>query len=459
MDPVETSVLNLQQLPDDVLVMVMQYLDVEDVLACRLVCKRLCGLALDRDIWRHRSFDDDDSCAGVVLRLAPCLDTLTLTDDVPTTTRCSVAHLILRPYDTFNAAGYASAVRLQESYGRLRSLELYCSDVGLKTTNDVLLRTVVSCSDLESLGVFGQLPRTSPPVLQGPPRSSLKNFQYEVYEYSPFFVHTILTAHAATLEKVDLSSGFSIEDTTTTALLAALPRLKSLRCNASMADLEAVAACRTLRDISIYLGESNVVLQAAAKFFRRANQLRSVCLPYGEPDETAVLVEALASSGRSQLERLYLRCHEDVTGTLVRALPALPALRHLDFSEVTPDDDKLLLSITPATAPALRTMEFGCWGRCPHPWIHRAAVKATLAANTSLHILLGYGPICVLQNCGACVAGCHQQVNWREGGIRKIGLFAHDQDKCPSPDVHTDHSNNGNQWNRGGSLKCTWIHM
>lgn len=77
----------MEHLPDDVLAMVMQYVGVEDLLACRLVSKRIGGLALHPDAWRRRrlgfssaaDFDtnfDDNRCLCPVLRLAPCVAVL-----------------------------------------------------------------------------------------------------------------------------------------------------------------------------------------------------------------------------------------------------------------------------------------------------------------------------------------------------------------------------------------------
>ncbi|XP_052132006.1 uncharacterized protein LOC127751860, partial [Frankliniella occidentalis] len=201
-----TSVLTLAKLPDDVIVMVLQYLPVEYVLACRLVCKRLCDLAFHWDVWRHRSLKDDDYYAGAVLHLAPCLDTLTVTGLVPTlavtTTSCAVAslELLLDYASATTAVEYALALRNQESLGRLRKLYLDGLEYYSTPGKDVLVRTVAKCSNLESLEVNGDLPLVSHPVVNGPPKPSLTNFRCAVNENSASFVNTILAAHAATLE-------------------------------------------------------------------------------------------------------------------------------------------------------------------------------------------------------------------------------------------------------------------
>ncbi|XP_026285983.1 uncharacterized protein LOC113211727 [Frankliniella occidentalis] len=233
-----TSQVTLEQLPDDVLVTVMQFLnDVEDVLACRLVCKRLCGLAVHRDVWSYRSLADDHPSAGAVLHLAPCLDTLIVTGRVPTlaatSTRCAVASLELRGNSGyFKPKKYAFIVNKQASFGRLRRLELFhlICRVFERAKADVLVRTVASCSGLESIKVIGKLPEVTHPVVQGPPRPSLTTFRCPpLTENSASFINTILAGHADTLEDVCImSEGVKFDGTATVNLLAALPRLRRL---------------------------------------------------------------------------------------------------------------------------------------------------------------------------------------------------------------------------------------
>ncbi|XP_026272803.2 uncharacterized protein LOC113202668 [Frankliniella occidentalis] len=445
-----TSMLTLEQLPDDVIVVVLQYLPVKDVLDCRLACKRLCILALHWDVWRHRSLEDDNPHAGAVLHLAPCLDKLTVTGRVPTlavtSTRCAVAGLKLHGGAALDAPEYALAVRNQESLGRLRRLELETTSIGLRHA-DALVRTVASCSFLESIDVVGWLPDVTHPVVLGPPRPSLTNFRCPLNSHSISFVDTILAGHAATLEKVDLLDVYTSEETRTRTanLLGAMPRLRSLRCSDRLWGLQDVAECKTLTRVHIMIhGDVYGKVETVAKLLRRAKQLRSVHLENGRSSEycsvSAVLVEALASAGRFHLEELLLEEFDDVR-PLLRALPSLPALRHLDLYADSAEEpnDELLESITPATAPALRLLEIGeVTQRCPHAWIHGAAVKATLAENPSLHILLWYTnrDKCVPQDCEACVTGCHREIKW---GVRKcLGLYSHQPDKCPSLEYHTD---------------------
>ncbi|XP_026279857.1 uncharacterized protein LOC113207486 [Frankliniella occidentalis] len=469
----------MEQLPDDVLVMTLKYVAVNDVFTCRLVCKRLCSLALHRDVWRHRAIQDDDRCAGAVLRLAPCLDTLRVTGDrsrlAAATTRCAVARLELtwsHPHSFRDAerAEYALIVRNQESLGRLRILVLRILDFGeqfgpFKQTSDILYRTVASCSGLKSLVVVFRPTKTTHPIVYGLPSSSLTYFSCAVDDHSASFVNTILAGHAATLEGVRIDTDSDLRQTTTANLLAAMPRLRSLQCDGLFCGLEVVAECKTLREVDIYLqrrtptGDGNVV----AKFLRRASQLRRVRLDNimkTVAEQWPVLVEAfeaLASSGRSQLERLALSGFQELR-PLIRALPSLPTLRHLGVGR--DPDDVLLKSITPFTAPALKLLEITvAWDKCPHDWIHRDAVKAALTANPLLHIKLSCNAVhrSVPPKCETCEEACHAGVNWHD--VKKIGVYTHDPGTCPSPEAHTDAPDWVRTYERPIVLACTWIHM
>ncbi|XP_026282844.1 uncharacterized protein LOC113209510 [Frankliniella occidentalis] len=456
MDPVGTALMTLEQLLDDVLVMVMQFLDVEDVLACRLVCKRFCGLALHPDVWRHRTLHDHHPCAGAVLHLAPCLNTLVITGEVPTlavtTTRCAVAGLDLLSNCRGTEYPLALAVRNQESLGRLRRLELATYNLRLA---DVLVRTVASCCHLESLDVISSLPGISHPVVHGPPKPSLIKFRCPLDKNSASFVHAILAGHAATLEEVDLLTCSSPEGTTAT-LLAALPRLRSLECDDSVRGLQSVASCKMLREVCITLYDDVDRLERVVKFLRRASQLQRVCLENCTGEDTPEYCMALVEALGSRLERLALVGFEvEVVRPLLRVLPSLPALRHLDVDEDL--GDKLLKGITPVTAPALTLLEIAGETLCPHAWIHGDAVKSTLAENPSLHIQLWCPNECDPEDCETCVQGCHQEVKWDE--VRKIGLYSHDPDKCPSPEDHTDDTHWKRSYDRDTNVACTWIHM
>ncbi|XP_052133193.1 uncharacterized protein LOC113213875 [Frankliniella occidentalis] len=133
----------LDQLPEDILAMAMSRLCVVDVLACRLVCKRLAGLAQHPDVWRHRHLDVDDYSKSArieccrVLRLAPCLREISTS----VTTALSCRHADLRTtscaarvlsiaVDMGGKCGPEEAtkavqvIKQQEALGRLRAVSL-----------------------------------------------------------------------------------------------------------------------------------------------------------------------------------------------------------------------------------------------------------------------------------------------------------------------------------------------
>ncbi|XP_026272974.1 uncharacterized protein LOC113202787 [Frankliniella occidentalis] len=438
----------MEALPDDALLEVMQYLDIADLLACRLVCRRLGSLALLPELWRHHSIDIDDVypddgeiprysiCA--VLRLAPCLRSwhVCLPEKYHTmfaTTRCAVNKLTLwmRQVDGKGALQASLLIRNQEALGRLRRLSLglgnavvyYC----VKDTADAyeLLGTVASTSRLEELSITG-FQRYPQSTLAGLDRSflgaSLKSFEHDPRrpDAEPF-CQFILSTHASTLESIDLDE-HAQTSTSTATLLAGMPNLRSLRCG-MMPGLEAVAGCELLRDLDLcvaYDGEA----RAAAEFLRRATQLVKLTLRYDESKATMVpapspdmdFLLALAATGRSHLEELEI--YVDIwehhyfpqQQALLKALPRLPALKLLNVEARTEDD--ILLGITPANAPSLRTLQvFRMDLECSHDALHRDAVQKCLSLNPELK-LITYAPIYCYRDdrCAWCLLGCHQEM-------------------------------------------------
>ncbi|XP_026293184.1 uncharacterized protein LOC113217485 [Frankliniella occidentalis] len=469
--------LTLAQLPDDVLLVVMQLLDIAYLFALRLVCKRLGGLALHPDAWRHRRLHDTCGCA--VLRLAPCLDAAVYGRDGKKhfhnsafmATTCAVRHLDLFPEDNDYAA-IALVIRNQEALGRLRSVKLMAWPKS-QGRFDVLLKTLVACSSvLESLDLFiSSKPYAMGPVLYGPPRSSLKCFRCETFKDAESFFNTLLAGHAATLEEVDFSvdSRHSIS-ADTAALLLRMPRLRKLQCLV-FPGMEVLAACKMLADVSLGVSLEEGAIAGAVAFFRQANQLRVVSLDYTWLDycDMKSLPRALASSGRSLVERLTIDNFYGELQPLFGALPRLPALRVLSFLNscmLRPCNadkmDELLLGLTPASAPTLRLLELSqepvvnpLFKGCIHAWLHMHSdsLKKALAANPLLHILVqnpsvcGDGDSCDDNVCDVCPLDCHPQVRGDACLRGKLGLFSHDPNKCPSPENHTIDSSH------------VWIHI
>ncbi|XP_026274039.2 uncharacterized protein LOC113203514 [Frankliniella occidentalis] len=469
----------LRQLPAEILMLVMQHLSVDDLLACRLVCRRLGSLVLQPEVWCRRQLGDDKPCLCAVLCLAPCLDKVVFSNKVHTKaftmTRCAVRHLTLHIKKGTECAQACVAVLKQELLGRLRSVELEVwhspEDVAPLDSGEALLKTLVSCSSgLESLDLHDGLPRpyTMRPVLHGPLRSSLTYFRCEISEASETFVNTVLAGHAASLEEVHLGSGDCKKDTF--QLFVGVPNLRSLTC-LMFPGMQVLASCQKLRDVSFYADDRipEPVVRGAAKFFRLARKLRSVsvefCYSEGDRRRFMELLEALCSSGES-LEQLSVVCPPNLP-PLLRALPRLPALQLLGVLVTTlidplPDGQekerhKFLVGITPATAPSLRRLELSTNDTlgCLHEWLHRDAVARVLTANPSLHIHVWGTHGCNFlrwrrqRYCEACAMGCHREAtgNFEEDEERRVGLFSHGPGKCTHPEDHVT----GDKW--------TWIHI
>ncbi|XP_026285339.2 uncharacterized protein LOC113211237 [Frankliniella occidentalis] len=445
----------MEQLPDDVLVQVMQYLSVDDVLACRLVCRRFEGPSMFREVWhRRRLVDDQRPCVCAALRLAPSLEAVLCSGHTSAflATHCAVAELILVVEKDIHPDMYAQVVHNQEALGRLRRVEVRYApgaQLGDRADPDPLSVTLVRSSCLESLVFPKHVPYAPSPIphKHRPARSSLKIFKCCLNEVNEYFVDAVLAGHAPTLEEVDLDGGFPFA-LGTAKLLASMPKLERLKCD-MIRDLEAVAACKTLKDMTLCIASDYYpyfLSEGAAEFLRRANHLHTLSIDFNFGDidsgDRSLLLGALASSGGS-LERLSVALlDEDELQPLIDMLPRLPALRLLSIS-VDCDllDAEALAGITPATAPALRRLElleagpqFCC---CLHEWLHDGdgnAVKI-LDANPSLHIHITEPIACKRRRCDACAQGCHRQAEWNERG--RLVLFAHDPDDCSSPEDHT----------------------
>ncbi|XP_026279618.1 uncharacterized protein LOC113207319 [Frankliniella occidentalis] len=458
----------MDQLPDDVLVEVMQHLAVPDLFALRLVCKRLRDLALHRDVWRLRTLKEKNPWTCTVLRLAPCLRKMALVlplerCHVPYTTKCAVADLELR----VNRAGSPHAafvIRNQEALGRLRRVSVniqYASYSGLT----VLLGALASTAGLKKL----ELPTMDwierslmGPVVRHPRPVSTASL--EIFRGSPNlayepFCSCILTGHSATLQvvyldvwNVDTSFGASLAP-----LMAHMPNLRELH-SPLLPGMDALAACASLRDVSFELtSATQAVLLAAAEFFRRATRLRDVYLNCEKADSDDVpgvvgvnLALALASSGKSRVQDLTLYnanvedavdCHHQ---QLLGALPQLPALRYLRLDG---PPEAVLAAISPAAAPALRTLVLRPCPeiRCGHAWLHSDPVRAALTANPLLHIQV-FTPSeseCVLSKpCETCALGCHPELLYAE----LLCFFSHD----PEMECSNEHDVTGG---------CVWIHI
>ncbi|XP_026280141.1 uncharacterized protein LOC113207701 [Frankliniella occidentalis] len=430
----------MEHLPEDVLLTVMQYLDVPDLLACRLVCKRIGGLALHPHVWRRQRVSDHNRYLLPVLRLAPCLASLSVVlpadhQQLYSITRCAVSSLSLIVQDG-SAVFAALVIANQEMLGRLRNLDVRYWAEETVADAPALLWPVAFTSGLVALAVSVSdrheyvISTNSLPTAR--PRSSLRTFTCNLRPDLGPFCDFVLASHADTLEDVDLEGNcnFSTSALTSTAsLLAGIPNLRGLYHCPLLPGLDAVAACESLELVSLGVGCSRMrdAVPQAKEFLRRAKQLRNVTLEYRE--EASIngvgvdLVLALVSSGPSLVESLTIDINEYLFSTfdlqpqlqpVISALPLMPALRELELDTAS---EALLLAITPATNPALRTIKLhpteSNAPRCAHGYLHWESVETLLSKNPSLDLIVYASYYCDELDpnaCEPCELGCHGEV-------------------------------------------------
>ncbi|XP_052126697.1 uncharacterized protein LOC127750124 [Frankliniella occidentalis] len=445
----------LARLPDEVLLLVMQYLDVEDLFRCRLVCKRLAGLALDPDAWQHRNLSDEHPWACAVLRLAPCLKSLVML--APSTmachmlalsrTKCAAAKLLFSLQSGYGVTQMEEVIRHQEALGRLKGLHVSITPIMDGATATKLLDVVTSIPALEELSLYIltlSIPLTARPALRSVSGPSLKNFVLEweaghgtglpqpIEDVSRF----LLAEHAATLERIEFESNAGVIKPPA-SLLASMPNLRVLNCS-PFPGMRALAASESLRDLCLVVKPATVTTDTR-EFLRGAGNLRVIDMTFSSIGENCTwtpttagvdLVEDLAST----VEELSISNEAEATARclpqvqpLLRALPTLTCLRNL-FLEVAPDE--LLAAITPTTAPALQWLSVtnSDWG-CTHAWLHRGVVKKLLSENPSLHVQVRADEAsapCRENPCETCEYDCHMDLCEFESI-----LFTHDpHDSC-----------------------------
>ncbi|XP_052131357.1 uncharacterized protein LOC127751611 [Frankliniella occidentalis] len=210
-----------------------------------------------------------------------------------------------------------------------------------------------------------------------------------------------------------------------------MPNLRELACSL-LPGMETLGPSLTKVTLHVTPDMRQGVL-GATEMLRRASKLRELTLKYRPAARTSAhvgvaLVEALTAwSGRSAVEVLEIdnNCEgedrDDDDGVeflpqlqpLLRTLPSLPSLRHLELSVYVPPDE-LLLTITSETVPALRELKLRPmrWlpARCAHDWCHKVSVQTLLSVNPALKFSVFTTPYCLKgqrESCGSCAQGCH----------------------------------------------------
>ncbi|XP_052127437.1 uncharacterized protein LOC127750277 isoform X1 [Frankliniella occidentalis] len=494
---------SLTDLPDDVVLEVLQRLAVKDVLTCRLVSKRMGELALAPFVWNRRRIELGRRSDCAVLRLAPCLASMVFGDGDNLRQRLRCRHLytsscaVRRLAITLDSMHYggsflapyaARLVKRQASLGRLKTLVLriHVNDDAL-SDQDIsnFFETVVFARGVEDLAIMAHFGPESEPIIRSsalrrnvsPSTMRKLNCHAEEVELVSY-LRSMLTIHAATMETVELrisprsidnfEEDLTPESTLTARLFTGMPNLCQLNCQL-ISGLEALASCKSLTILTLSLdkymqrGE-----KGALKLLREAHHLREVTLecrdarrddfyswyekrqPCSE-DFYLDLVRALASSGKSQVEKLtiysfrwsgYFRLKQALIPLLAQSLCLLPALKKLEL-DGDMDLEELLHSISPATAPNLR-----CLGlRHTHvdDWVPQGvpkdATRALLLVNPALHLRLDH---CRIPRCQKC------KLDWlHSDSARKsesLFLFSHPEAQCPWTDYHTPWKNWKDLW-------------
>ncbi|XP_026293068.1 uncharacterized protein LOC113217396 [Frankliniella occidentalis] len=353
----------MEALLDEVLVMVLQYLDVPDLLACRLVSQRVGALVLHPCVWARRPFNpydgegrrrqwaggDDDvgvltQCVCPVLRLSPCLGALHVVLPPPrwcpaalySSTGCAAARLRLVVNGSIVASKAAEFVRRQEALGRLRFVDL-AAYKGTGAGVSALLCTVLSVPGLEGLAlslVFRPDPTVAVACSSSATAPHLKRFHCNLDPWTEDLVNAVLVAHAATLEGVHLirytcyDGGIMTFHPETLSLLAGAPNLSELTCDCHPGLGAVPHESLTVLHLSMHYKQAGCstpsAVEEAAELLQRAEHLREVTLEYTFPHRPYAdlfagvdLVLALASSRPSRVEKLTIQNNNYVYGVEV----------------------------------------------------------------------------------------------------------------------------------------------
>lgn len=438
-DGVQPCIMSL--LPDDVLLMVMEYLVEKDILACRLVCRRFRDLTEHRAVWRRRevSLNGGASAVGLApLRFAPCLSRLFVDvtcwrDDmrICASTKCAVSELLFvigskNVPICLEQAG--KILRNQEALGRLRELTI------LEETVKTAPRTLVG--DVERTSGLGtstaHVCDGAPEVCRRAPHPSLKTFRcfLDVEQAVVPFCEAVLSTHASTLEEIHLNTADDFFWPSVPPILASMPNLSVLFGCPLSPGLGLIASCRKLESVTFYVPRVEpTAVQGVATILDSCRQLHFVYLTYS--DEACVhnvgadLVLSLVSSGPSPVETLGILVDEEdlalplpMTEPLCRALPLMPNLVELTVSGLSPE---LLMTITPRTVPALSALYVfptdNDIADCAHCCLHLDSVAIFLTKNPTISLHVFTVHFCHSEDGGLCVfcanAVCHRTV-WSE---------------------------------------------
>lgn len=366
----------LERLPDDVLLEVMQRLGAEDLLACRLVCRTLCRLALHRDAWRSKTLvcDRDEHRTCSLLRLAPCLRELQLylsasenvcDHSVACATACEVTQVTMI-LESGSGLGYQASQLLigLATPGRLKTVKVLLATALDRTEATMLFLAILRTPGpgLEEITIKGRnirQPMLKPsPVYEGLRSSSLRTFFLNV-EGVGEWAQLVLSAHGETLKKVVLATALVETEATAAPCNLTLQCLRSVQELTVRLDPRLLTLAEPASLQVLYLlvdgREAEEHFAAAGELFLRAANLREVAmlaLPEKRLDVRAVL-----PGHCSLLVRGLVRARAQ---SLVTKLSLVPKISCEDSAELPWLLARTLRQVRP-WLPALRQLSVGRW--------------------------------------------------------------------------------------------------
>ncbi|XP_034231335.1 uncharacterized protein LOC117639608 isoform X2 [Thrips palmi] len=422
--------MEFSALPDEVLLHALTFLTPATLLRCRAVCRRWKQLALHPLVWRSQTLRISGGrntnkgmarhrqlrLATVVLRLAPCLGLLKVSDfgkvfDVVGPALINNSKFSLYDLDisfrSSDAFMVAMVLDRQASFGRLKAVRLRVlghasQDAAVRRLGGLLLQ-LIRTPGLQSVEISipsmpgdVTLPPLERPVLVS---ASLQRLSF-VYNRGYFDLHlcVLLKLHTATLEEVKIATF----DAHAAFLLSRMPRLRKLQCTVmdAMPLLQHCPSLRALRlDLRVDAGlhSTRARLSGLAAFLRAAGtRLHSVELVFGDdkPDELVDVVACLGGPGTASAALRRLAFSHSVTEDaekpllpLASILEHLPDLTFLDIDCVA--TDAFLEALDGSVLPQLLGLAvYLPRDVCKHVWSHGQRLRAVLRKNPRLHVVM-----------------------------------------------------------------------
>ncbi|XP_034252219.1 uncharacterized protein LOC117651856 [Thrips palmi] len=422
----------LLSLSDDVLLAVLSYLRPEQLLRCRMVCRRLRELCLHQDLWRKVNLlDRDRNVLHAALGVAPCLCSLQCGVRTPIATLgflvvrtlCVVTKLVLTVKSATEAASATAVIYKLSALGGLRKLELdiQYDHAECRMATMTLMMAAYSIQGLKEFNITNSGLKPLP-ALTGDldVRFSLTRLVYFARDADSFLL-LLLKTHAATLQTVQLEFLTDVP----VSSLAKLHELRYLSCYPS-GDLWQLASLPKLESFAPSWTPGSLAPSGALYFLSQAPHLRTLVIRPTCTNPEALLRSVVGSRSAQFLRKIDFSASSNVWDLCVApALSNFHSLKSLDMG--CEPSDLFLRAVSPASVPCLTSLFVAfSKGSCLHAWFHRPAIQDVLVRNPQLHLrrsiyltsenrYYGYSSYCAAEDgsCMWCHWGCH-------GSLRKV---------------------------------------